>query len=286
MKKSQRIVSLVILFASLVVVVNAQTQRPTYLINDGRVGVILQKLERNSSRFRNSLNLTLIGARIDQTRAENDINTFEPDLEQAINGFKDRFAGGLASTADVQNVLLKAALINGFMARNRLSQKVQTEWVSVRNDLSALATVYGVSWQWNRRQSPAINSPQLTRLSESDLNQLISRIEVAVDTFTASIGVAFDQSRYDRTRSEGSMNDAVLGFQKATNQLRNHFDAREVVSEDIVSVLQKATPLDRFMSDNLVTERAQRDWLTLRRELDTLGNAYEVRRNWDSTGSF
>ena len=206
MKKSQRLVSLFILLAFLVVGVSAQTQKQTSIINDRRVGAILQQLERSSTRFRNSLNVILIRVRIYQTRTENDINTFEPDLEQAINEFKDRFARNLANTTDVQSVLQKAALINGFMARNRLSQSVQTEWVSVRNDLSALATAYGVSWQWNRQQSPLINSPRVTRLTESDLNQLIRRIEVGVKTLSASIGVAFDQSRYDRKRSEGSMN--------------------------------------------------------------------------------
>lgn len=156
MKKSQRIVSLFILFACSIIVVSAQTQDQTYLMNDRKVGAILQRLERSSTRFRGSLNVTLIRVRIDQTRTENDINTFEPDLEQAINQFRERFAGHLANTADVEKVLQKAALINGFMTRNRLGQSVQTDWASVRNDLNALATAYGVSWRWNRQLAPGL----------------------------------------------------------------------------------------------------------------------------------
>ena len=156
MKKLQRIVSLFILFAFSIIVVSAQTPNQTYLINDRKVGAILQRLERSSTKFRGSLNVTLIRVRIDQTRAENDINTFEPDLEQAFNEFRERFAGHLANTEDVQSLLQKAALINGFMSRNRLGQSVQTDWASVRNDLNALAAAYGVSWRWNRPLAPAL----------------------------------------------------------------------------------------------------------------------------------
>lgn len=148
MKKSQRIISLFILFAFLIIGASAQTQKQTEPINDRRVSVILQRLERSSTRFRNNLNVTLIRVRIDQTRAENDINTFEPDLEQAINEFRDRFARDLANAADVQILLQKASLINGFMTRNRLNQSLLIDWVSVRNDLNALATAYGVRRQW------------------------------------------------------------------------------------------------------------------------------------------
>jgi hypothetical protein len=144
MKKSKRIISVVILLAFSIIVSSAQAKQQSHVINDRQIAVILQRLERSSSRFRSSLNLALIQGRIDQTRPQNDINTFEPGLERATYEFRDQFTRQLARAADVENVLQKAALINGFMTRNRLSRKVQTDWVSVRGDLNALANAYSV----------------------------------------------------------------------------------------------------------------------------------------------
>ena len=43
------------------------------------------------------------------------------------------------------------------------------------------------------------------------------------------------------------MNDALRGFKKATDQVRIHFDARELISDDVKHLLDNAAPLDDFM---------------------------------------
>ena len=123
MKNLKRIVSVVVLFAFSVVGVCAQRQPQSYRINDRKVSVILQRLERSSSQFRNSLNSALLQSSIDQTRSENDINTFEPGFETAMHQFRSQFGRHLEGVADIESVLGQASLINGFMARNRLEQE-------------------------------------------------------------------------------------------------------------------------------------------------------------------
>ncbi|HVS83001.1 MAG TPA: hypothetical protein VHE60_14835 [Pyrinomonadaceae bacterium] len=282
MKNSKRIMSALILFALAIIGVSAQAQRQSSRVSTRQVGGILQRLEQSSNRFRDSLNDGLISDRIDETRPQNDINSFEPAFASAIDQFRDRFTRRRAVAADVQNILQKASLVNGFMTRNRLNVQVQNDWASVRTDLNALANAYGVSWQWNRQTLPPVNPSRSSRLSDSELNQLIQRIETGGDTFRSSLTGAFGQGRYDQTTSEVNMNDAVRDFKNATDQLRNRFDARQSVTGDVEHLLEHATPIDTYMHNNRLTNRAQNDWSTLRGDLNTLAGAYNLSANWQN----
>lgn len=284
MMNSKRIFSVFILFALAIIGVSAQAQPRTNRGTDRQVSSILQRLELSSNRFRGSLNVALVNGRIDETRPQNDINTFEPAFQTAIDQFRDRFNGRRAGAADVQNILQKASLVNGFMTRNRLNVRVQNDWAAVRTDLNALASAYGVNWQWNQQPLPPINSSRSSRLSDSQLNQLIQRIETGGDRFQSSLTDAFNRSRYDQTRSEGNMNDAVRDFRNATAQLRNQFDSRQPVADYVERVLARATPIDTFMHNNQLTNQAQSDWSTLHGDLNTLAGSFNLSANLQNGG--
>ena len=277
MNKSKRVMSVLILLALAVIGVSAQAQRPDR-VTESQVSSILQRLERSSNRFRGSLNVALVNGRIDETRPQNDINSFAPAFESAIDQFRDRFIRRLAVAADVQSILQKASLVNGFMTRNRLNTEVQNDWAQVRTDLNALASAYGVSWQWNQQALPPVNSSRSSRLSDSELNLLVQRLETGGDRFKSSLTDAFSRSRYDQTTSEGNMNVAIGDLKNATDQLRNRFDARQPLSEYVERVLARATPIDTYMRNNWLTNRAQNDWSTLRGDLNTLAGAYNFPR--------
>ncbi len=286
MKTSKNIGSVLIVFAMAVMGVSVQAQRQSSRTTDRQVGVIVQRLERSSKKFRNSLNKELSNSRIDQTRPQNDINTFMPDFENATAQFKEQLARQRAGGVEAQNVLEKASVINGFINRNRLSRKVQNDWGVVRNDLNALASAYGLSWQWNRQSVPAINSNPSGTLSESQLSQLIRRIETGGARFRSSLTDAFDETGYDQSRREANMNDAVQAFKHATDQLRNQFDNRKPVVAQVGRVLTLAEPIDTYMRNNGLTQRVQNDWATLGRDLNSLASAYNLSANLaDSSAS-
>lgn len=266
-----------ILCALAVIGVTAQAQRRTATVTDRQVSNILRRLERSTNVYRNSLNLALVNQRVDQTRPQNDINSFEPDLGAAIDQFKNRFASRQAGTADVQNILQKASLVNGFMSRNRLNTRVQNDWAAVRTDLNALATAYGTTWQWNRDQG---STSQSYRLRDNELNQLIQRIETSRARFEASLTDAFSRSRYDQTNADVNMNDDVQDFKNGMAQLRNQHNARQPVADDVQRVLALARPIGMFMGSHQLTNRAQTDWSNLKNELNTLASAFNVSANW------
>lgn len=280
MKNSKRIMSGFILFALAVIGVTAQAQRRPARVNDRQVNSILQRIERSTNTFRTSLNLALVNQRVDQTRPQNDINNFEPDLGSAIDQFKNRFATRQAGIGDVQNILEKASLVNGFMSRHRLNTRVQNNWAAVRTDLNALATAYGITWEWNRQTQAQGNPSQSYRMRDAELNQLIQRIETGGNTFQASLNNAFSRSRYDQNNSNANVNDDVREFKNATAQLRNQHNTRQPVADDVERVLALARPIDTFMRSNQLTNRAQTDWSTLKNELNTLASAFNVSANW------
>lgn len=280
--RKRRIVSVLALIVLATVGVSAQAQQQSNRRADRQVSGILQRLERSSNKFHNSLNLALVNGRIDETRPQNDINTFEPAFSSAIDQFRDRFAHRQAVAADVQNILQKALPVSGFMSRNRLNSPVQNDWAAVRTDLNALANAYGVSWQWNQQTLPPVILSRSSRLPDSELNQLIRRIETGGDRFRSSLTAAFDRDLYNQTKSEGDMIVAVGDLKNATDQLRNQFDARQPANEYVERVLARATPIDTYLRNNRLTTRAQNDWASLRGELNTLAGAYNLSTNWQS----
>jgi len=275
----------ILLTFSIVIGLSIQAQQQTNRNNTRQVGNMLQRLERSSSRFRNSLNVALVQGSVDQTRPQNDVSTFESDFELVIKQFRDQFTRRLAVATDVESLLQKASPINSFITRNTLNPRVKNDWTAVRIDLNALASAYGVSWQWNQLTPMKVDANGSFRLSESELNQLIQRVENGGDTFRVSLSDAFFRRPYDRTRSEGNMNDDLRGFKKATDQLRSHFDTRQLVTNDVRHLLDQATPVDIFMRDNQLTDRAKSDWSTLRGDLSVLANAYDVVPSWGNSPS-
>ena len=274
-----------LLLFSIIVGLSVQAQPQPNRNNARQVDNMLQRLERSSSRFRNSLNVALVQRSVDQTQPQNDISTFQSDLDLAIRQFRDQFTRRLAVPSDVDSILRKASPINSFMNQNTLNARVKNDWTSVRTDLNTLASTYGISWQWNRLAPMKVDSNRSFRLSESEVNLLIQQIENGGDTFRVSLTDAFFRRPYDRTGSEGNLNDALRDFKKATDQIRIRFDARQLVADDVRRLLDQAQPLDNFMRDNPLTDRARNDWSTLRANLSVLANAYNVTPNWINNSS-
>ena len=157
---SKSLVSVFILLAfSIVIAVSIEAQPQPDRKNTQAVGNILQRLERSSSRFRNSLNVALVQGSVDQTRPENDVSTFQSGFDLAIEQFRDQFTRRLAVATDVESILQKASPINSFITQNTLNPRVKNDWRSVRTDLNTLANAYGVSWQWNQLTQMKVADP-------------------------------------------------------------------------------------------------------------------------------
>jgi hypothetical protein len=284
MKNSKRILSMFLLITLLSIGVSGKAQRQYSRVNTRQVSDLLQRLAQSSDRFRISLNTAVGQGRADERRG-NDINSLERDFRNATNQFTDLFKRRRAGAENVRDVLQKASLINDVISRRRFDTQARQDWASVRLNLEGLARAYAVDWQWNPQTPSPVSSGGPSRLSDRDLDQLIRRIETGGETFRLSLTDAFGRSRFDQTRGEGRMNDAVGSFKNATDQVRNRFDARQSVVGEVEQLLARATPVDAYMRDNKLTGQAQNDWSTLRGDLQGLAGAYNIAPNWNANNS-
>ncbi|MFN7927379.1 MAG: hypothetical protein U0Y68_05445 [Blastocatellia bacterium] len=115
---------------------------------DKDVKALLRRLEDDANRFRKGLDAALDRSLLDGSKAEDNINNYMKEFAQATDRLKDRYSDHKTAVGTVQEVLQRAARIDGFVARHVTTTRVQEDWQAVRNDLNQLASAYSVTWQW------------------------------------------------------------------------------------------------------------------------------------------
>jgi len=119
------------------------------------------------------------------------------------------------------------------------------------------------------------------RATNQQIRQLITRIETRTDVFRSSLDARLDRSRINNTNAEDNINQLVADFENATNQLRDRFNSRQAVSSDVQNVLNQAALIDSFMQRNRLGARVERDWTSLRTDLNDLARLYNL--SWSNT---
>jgi hypothetical protein len=125
---------------------------------------LLNRIEDRTDLFRDSLDFSLERTPIDTARAEDNIDSFTSDFEDAVRRLHERFDQRASNASDAQDVLSKASFIDRFMRRHTLDARSQRYWTSLRADLDQLASAYGVSWPSSYRgyRTPAREGYRLT----------------------------------------------------------------------------------------------------------------------------
>jgi cell division septum initiation protein DivIVA len=278
--------------ALLISTANAQEIGQPYRLRDKDVERILRRIEQQSDRFRSSLDSALDKSRFNGSNREDDINSFVKDFYEQTKHLRDRFDKHQSTSPDVEAVLDRAARIDDFMTRNRLSSKAQDDWSSLRSNLDELASAYNVSWRWGGYRSdypvPSVSYPAGTivagvpyRVTDREVERILRRIEQQSDRFRSALNSSLDKSRFNGTREEDDINRFVKEFYERTKTLRDHFDHHKSTSADVQDVLDRAASIDSFLRRNpLRRNNAVREWERLRGDLDELAQVYNVSWNW------
>ena len=212
----------------------AQAQQP-YRVSDRQISDILHRLERNSGRFRNSLDASLDRSRTDGTRAEDDINAFVRDFDNSVEQLKQRFNDRRSVSADVETVLQKAAVIDNFMGRN-FAARSENDWVAVKTDLDALAGAYGVGWQWNQQTSDGYRNRDRNDNSQRNgrnwdrYDNYGGSFDLRQTALNAGYNEGIRVGQKDRNRNSNSNSDYRNSseYQKATKDYSSRLGDREL----------------------------------------------------------
>ena len=118
-------------------------------------------------------------------------------------------------------------------------------------------------------------------VNDSNIRDTIRRIQTRTDNLQRAIQNASDRGNY---RAD-DLNRLVLDFETAINQLdRRVINRRATSSADARPVLDRAAAIDNFFSNNRIGAGTQREWQSLRADVDQLAGYYNLTTAWGSTG--
>jgi hypothetical protein len=289
MRIKSSLIALVFVITCLGVATRAHAQviGQPYRLSDKEVERILHRIENQANNFRRSLDAALDRSRLNSTNREDDINAFIKNFNEQTKRLHDRFDDHKSVAADVEAVLNSAASIDQFMRRQRLSERSQNDWSTLRASLDDLAEAYNVTWRW---EGLAVLTPTTVvtatpvglpyRLSDKEVERILHRIEEQSGKFRSSLDSALDRSSLNDTDREDDINAFIREFDQQVRRLHDRFDEHKSVAADVQGVLDRAARINGFMRRRGLTERAQNEWSALRANLDQLAEAYSVAWRW------
>ena len=272
-------------FVSTATFVQAQTR--SYRATDRQVLTALTRIQTNTDIFQQQTANALRRGVLSNGDTQETFAESLSEFQNAVETLNQNFDARNSTMMNVEDVLNRAAEINNFIQRNRLNANVQRTWTTIKTDLTALAGYYSVSWNWNNTSQN--NSPISTntggvkpyRVSESNVQTLLGRLDTRTDAYRREVNTALDRSVLNDTRSEDAIVAYVTEFETATDNLRRNFDGRRSTTADVEEVLNRAYYIDGFMRDYRLTTAAESQWRLIRTDLESLSNYYNVSWNWN-----
>jgi hypothetical protein len=136
----------------LIGLVSTATTQSLYRISEKEMKDLLARIEKQAENFRGSLKSALNHSDIDHSKQEDRINDFVKAFEEATEKLKHHYSDKNTASADVEEVLTRAARIDSFMERHHLSPRAESDWAALRKSLDALADAYSVTWSWDQKK--------------------------------------------------------------------------------------------------------------------------------------
>ncbi len=86
-------------------------------------------------------------------------------------------------------------------------------------------------------------------LRESEVRNLLNRLEANTRNFQKSVDRSLDNSRLNDSNREDKINDYLKDFRKSTTRLRDRYSRNDTLSrEDVREVLDRAAKIDNLLS--------------------------------------
>src|SRR5262245_7579226 len=157
MKMKRRLISTALSMTCLFLnAVAAQAQTRVYRGNYQYVRRLIMRIENRSTVFNNSIQDWASRNSNDtySPAAGENIDLFARDFDDSVRRLSDRFDARQATSADVQDVLNRAARVDVFLNRHSLDARSRNQWSLLRGDLDQLASTFNVSWPRTSRTYP------------------------------------------------------------------------------------------------------------------------------------
>lgn len=121
------------------------------------------------------------------------------------------------------------------------------------------------------------------RVSNTTIQALVTRIQTKTDVFKRSVTRSLNRNAQNNTANQDAFFGYITDFENETAQLRQNSTTLRTARADVQDLLSRAVSIDDFVRDNRLNPAAQRDWNSLKADLDTLAGYYNVSANWNQT---
>jgi hypothetical protein len=125
----------------------------------------------------------------------------------------------------------------------------------------------------------AVTSNAQVGASSASSRDLVRRIQTDTNTLRSSVQNASDRGNY----RVADLNQLISTLDSATTNFDRRLGTRRATSADARSVLDSAAPIDSFIASNRVNQVIQRNWQTVRSDLDQLALAYNLNWQWNNS---
>jgi uncharacterized membrane protein len=249
--------------------------------NDQAIRDVVRQIQTRT----NSLQRAVQNASDRNNYRVDDINRMILDFESAANQLDRRLSTSRrSSTTDVQTLLDRGAQIDAFFANNRLGAGSRREWQAIRSDLDQLASYYNLNTNWgsgNVSSSTGSGGYNDYNLNDFQMRQLVDRLNVRSATFSRNLRNDLNRGSYN-DRSADQVRSQLSDFESALVQLRNRVNSRQSTSSDARNVLDRAAFLNTYLTNRQLSNLTETSWSSLRTDLDTLANAFNIAWNWSN----
>jgi uncharacterized protein YukE/outer membrane lipoprotein SlyB len=115
--------------------------------------------------------------------------------------------------------------------------------------------------------------------NEAQVRSLLQRLETKTDTFRTSVERRTFNSRWND--NQGTIQDFVADFENATDALRSSFNGRRSTVDEANEVMEYAWYIDNYVRQARPGLAIERQWSSIRTDLDQLARYYSVSWNWN-----
>ena len=263
---------------ALVTASMASTGMAQYSANDSTIREVVRRIQTRTD----SLQRAVQNAADRNNYRIDDVNRLILDFESALNQLDRRLGTRRASASDAQALLDRGAQIDSFFASNRLGGGSRREWQAIRTDLDQVATFYNLNTQWNSGSVGGGGGDNNYNLSDFQMRQLVDRLNVRSATFSRNMRQDLNRASYNDRSSLDEVRRQLSDFETALVQLRNRVNSRQSSSSDARNVLDRASFLNNYITNQRFSNQTVNSWSSLRTDLDQLAGAFNIAWNWSN----
>jgi hypothetical protein len=267
------LVAFLVVVAFSVGTTQTQAQRQTYRGTFRSVRQLILRIENRTDLFRNSLSAQNQGG-VYGTNGEN-LNILVQDLDTAVDQLRQRFDRRVSTTADAQEVLDRAVLVDRVVNNRSIrAARVIRNWNNLRADLNQLASVYNLTWPSIGQGYPSPGSPSYLG------NQLTGTYRLNTSR-SDDPGQAADRATQSLSyRERQRLRDQITARLEAPDQIAIQLRGREV------TLASSRAPQITFVADGSERVETGSNGRTLRARASLSGDQLTVSSTGDAGSQF